>query len=104
MRLIKIVFLTALILCISSMALVSVPQYAALKSATPRFSGLCLYAQEEGKNDQSAQTRKDGAADRAAALYKVMAVVLIVWIGIALFLFRLDRRLAALEKNIKSLK
>ncbi len=36
-------------------------------------------------------------------LYKVMGVILIVWLGLAFLLFRLDRKIARLEKEIKNL-
>jgi CcmD family protein len=37
-------------------------------------------------------------------LYKVMGVILVAWLGLALFLFRLDRKLARLEKELKKSK
>jgi CcmD family protein len=47
---------------------------------------------------------KDEPADSAAVLYRVMGVVMVVWIGLAVFLFRLDRRLSRLEHDVKSMK
>jgi CcmD family protein len=35
-------------------------------------------------------------------LYVVLAVVLIIWAGIAFFLLRTDRRLAALERTVEA--
>jgi CcmD family protein len=37
-------------------------------------------------------------------LYQVMGVIMVAWLGLALFLFRLDRKLARLEKELKKLK
>ncbi len=34
---------------------------------------------------------------------EVMTIVLIIWIGIALFLFRLDRKLKKIEEDINEL-
>jgi CcmD family protein len=34
-------------------------------------------------------------------LYRVMGVVLIIWVGLSLFLFRLDRRVTSLEKDLR---
>ncbi len=34
---------------------------------------------------------------------EVMTIVLIIWIGIALFLFRLDRKLKRIEEDINEL-
>lgn len=35
------------------------------------------------------------------AIYIVMIIVLIVWLGIYLFLWRLDKRVTEIEKEIK---
>lgn len=35
------------------------------------------------------------------AIYIVMVIVLIVWIGIFLYLFNLDKRLKGIEKEVK---
>lgn len=37
-------------------------------------------------------------------LYTVMAVILIVWAGIAAYMFSLDRRLKKIEKEINGVK
>jgi CcmD family protein len=34
---------------------------------------------------------------------EVMTIVLIIWVGIALFLFRLDRKLKKIEEDINEL-
>jgi CcmD family protein len=38
----------------------------------------------------------------AEILCQVMGVVLIIWLGLALFLFMIDRRVARLEKKVKN--
>jgi CcmD family protein len=53
---------------------------------------------------QPSVSEKDQPTDAAAVLYRVMGVVLIVWIGLALFLFRIDRKLTRLEKEVRGLK
>jgi len=35
--------------------------------------------------------------------YEVMTVVLVIWIGIALFLYRLDRKVSKIEGEIDEL-
>jgi CcmD family protein len=45
-----------------------------------------------------------GPEGAAPDLYKVMGVILVAWFGLALFLFRLDRRIASLEKELKKSK
>ena len=35
------------------------------------------------------------------ALYVVLTIVLVCWLGIVSFLFRLDRRISNLEKQLK---
>ncbi|OHD68954.1 MAG: hypothetical protein A2W19_06945 [Spirochaetes bacterium RBG_16_49_21] len=41
---------------------------------------------------------------RSDVLYTVTAVILIVWIGLAFFLYRLDRKITRLEKNQQKMK
>jgi len=33
-------------------------------------------------------------------LYRVMAIVLVIWMGLALYLFRMDRKIVKLEKDL----
>ncbi len=40
-----------------------------------------------------------GEKDATRALYGVTAVVLLVWAGLGLYLFRIDRRVSSLEKR-----
>ncbi|MDE2731951.1 MAG: CcmD family protein [Bacteroidota bacterium] len=37
-------------------------------------------------------------------LYVVLAVVLVIWVGIALFIFGTDRRIGRLERRIQTLE
>jgi hypothetical protein len=50
---------------------------------------------------QSALERTMLAQDK---IYVVLAVVLLVWLGVAALLFRTDRRLAALERRMDDTK
>ncbi len=62
-----------------------------------------LCAQELQKPDKSAVQEKEARQDTSTTLYQVMGIVLIIWAGLAFFLFRLDRKVARLEKNINIL-
>ncbi len=54
----------------------------------------------------AAPTRQQATVERAMLdndkLFVVLAVVLLIWAGIAYFLLRTDRRLAALERSVES--
>jgi CcmD family protein len=60
-----------------------------------------LYAQEIHKPDNKANQDTSKQTEQSTVLYQVMGVVLFIWIGLAFFLFRLDRRVAKLEKQVK---
>ncbi len=45
-----------------------------------------------------------GPEGAAQDLYKVMGVILVAWFGLALFLLRLDRKIARMEKELKKSK
>lgn len=68
-------------------------------SPAPWTAVSCAFA-AENQEHYEAPAQPDQPADVSVVLYRVMAVVLIVWIGLAVFLFRLDRRVAAIEKEI----
>jgi CcmD family protein len=70
-------------------------------TANTYTSSFCLLAQDIQKPDNSLQTKKTQPSETSTDLYKVAGVILIVWIGLAFFLFRLDRKIARLEKDIK---
>ena len=62
-----------------------------------------LYAQEPVTSDQIPRD-KEQKSENTTTLYLVMAVILFIWLGRALFLFRLDRKVARLERQTKDLK
>lgn len=43
-------------------------------------------------------------AGRTMALYHVMGIVLLVWCGIALYLFVLNRKISSIERDLRSLR
>ncbi|HNW27469.1 MAG TPA: CcmD family protein [Spirochaetota bacterium] len=69
------------------------------KSAT-LAAGQCLHAQDMHKNTPADPREAENKPEPSTTLYHVMGVVLFIWIGIAIFLFRLDRRVARLENRI----
>ena len=83
-------------------------------SAAP-FAGYVLSQEKTGAAFAQAQSdppsklsstppavhEKDQPADTSVVLYRVMGTLLVVWIGLAVFLFRIDRKLARLEKEAR---
>lgn len=55
-------------------------------------------------NLNAAQPEKEAPADAGVVLYRVMGVVLIVWIGLAVYLFSIDRKLSGIEKDLRRMK
>jgi len=104
MSMIKLSFLTATLLFI----VLNATPFAG--HALPPANNGAAFAQAQSDlpaNRNSTQPpvrEKDEPADTAAVLYRVMGVVMVVWIGLAVFLFRLDRRLARLEHDVRSMK
>ncbi len=70
------------------------------------ISGITFAAERKGENTGAISTPVQEktpaiAASRPdVALRPVMAVILVSWIGISLYLFRIDRRLTKLEKEL----
>lgn len=62
------------------------------------------FAGEIQKPEEKIPSDKEITPGSPATLYQVMGVVLFIWIGLALFLFRLDRKVSAMEKHITNLK
>ena len=60
-----------------------------------------LYAEDE-KTPVKQNVPDLPQAESPRAIYIVMTTVLIIWIGLALFIFNLDRKVARIEKNLKS--
>jgi CcmD family protein len=65
---------------------------------------VCAYAQEYRNQGRPAQPIQKQADDRRTVLYTVAAVILVVWVGIALFLWRLDKKITRLEKNLNEIR
>ncbi len=72
--------------------------------ARPGESFVCAHAQEYRNQGRPAQPVQNQEDDRQTVLYTVAAVILVVWVGIALFLWRLDRKITRLEKNLNEMK
>lgn len=60
-----------------------------------------LHAQEIQNPGFKINQDKEKRPEQSPALYQVMGVVLFIWIGLACFLFRLDRRVSKLENQVK---
>ncbi|MBN1495809.1 MAG: CcmD family protein [Spirochaetes bacterium] len=94
MRLINILVLSA------ALAVIAAPVF---HSAATDTKCACAFAAA----DQAQEAKVEPApaetptADSSVVLYRVMGVVLIVWFGLAFFLFMLDRRVAALENEMR---
>ena len=57
--------------------------------------GNCAFASDEQKNVTSSPADN---SDEENILMRVMYVILIIWAGLALYLFRIDRKIVKLEK------
>jgi CcmD family protein len=103
MRLIK---KGALLLFIASLFMIAargVPGDAGTNGSVSILSMNILHAQEIEKPQHAAQ-EKEQKTEHASTLYQVMGVVLFIWFGLAVFLFRLDRKVARLEEQAKDRK
>jgi CcmD family protein len=68
-----------------------------LLALTLLISNLVLFAQDNSGGVEMADTfRQNGK------IYVVVAVILIIFAGIIIYLVRLDRKISKLEKNINS--
>jgi CcmD family protein len=103
MRQIRIAFLFTLIMVIVPVASIFYHLHGTGVTVNTSVSTMQLYAQKYQKPDTSVQSEKAQPSDASTDLYKVMCVILIVWIGLALFLFRLDRKIAGLEKELNKM-
>lgn len=62
--------------------------------------GLAVFAQEPVTSSQVIPPEKDRSAESSNVLYQVMAVILVIWLGLAVYLFLIDRKVARLEKSM----
>ena len=67
-----------------------------------------LFAQQEGsveKNEKSEGNSDiiEDSENKESVLLKVMIIILIIWIGISIYLFLLNRKVSLLEKKIDEL-
>ncbi len=95
------------ILIAALLALVSISIISALCREMPgNPSSGCIstgtvYAQDV-KSPVAQNTADPSPAESSNAIYIVMSVVLIVWIGLAIFIFYLDRKVTRIEKNLNN--
>ncbi len=93
----KLFFLTNVLLVIS---LCTVP-------FAGQFQSAAAFAQAQTGQQadlKTAQPEKEAPADAGVVLYRVMGVVLVVWIGLAVYLFTIDRKLTRLQKEARGRK
>ncbi len=72
------------------------------------FHGNTLFAVDDTVKDdkalgKAALSEKDKQCKERSALYKVMSIILIIWIGVSIYLFILNRKVVLLEKKIDEL-
>jgi CcmD family protein len=98
-RAIKIIILFALITFATMWQTMSAggPSQSCCTIAVP---GLSVFAQETVTSAQVTLPETNGPAESSTVLYQVMAVILVIWLGLGLFLFQIDRRVARLEKSM----
>jgi CcmD family protein len=68
------------------------------------FVSASLNAQETAKPGADTAPVQDKPADAPGVLWQVMSVTMVIWLGLALFLYRIDRRVAKLEKSLTDIK
>ena len=71
---------------------------------TISFPSVSLYAQEATKPAADTAAEPARHADTSSVLYQVAGVILIIWLGLAIFLYRIDRRVTRLEKRLPETK
>jgi CcmD family protein len=77
-----------------------------ISASAPQYS--LVYAGEKDLRIAGDSYKKDGGNDMKknddrggdGVLYRVMAIVLVIWMGLALYLFRMDRKIVKLEKDL----
>jgi CcmD family protein len=104
MKPIRIAYLMAALLVINFPAGAQVTDgktgvYAQADTARPHAGAVSLRV-----TPVQTQEKIEDPAAPSIVLYQVMGVVLAVWLGLAAFLFRLDRKVAGLEREIRDLK
>jgi CcmD family protein len=57
-------------------------------------------AQETQKTEPLTPVAPERPANAPGILYQVAGVILVIWLGLALFLFRIDRKVAKLERSL----
>lgn len=98
-RAIKIITLCALITSTILWQTIS-PGRPSRSCCTIAVPGLSVFAQETVTPSQVTPPEMDRTAESSAVLYQVMAVVLVIWLGLGLFLFLIDRRVTRLEQSM----
>jgi CcmD family protein len=91
----------ALLLTLVFLAFTAGMAFPASRGAAPEQR---INAQDSTAPVQVSPHEKEAQADAATALYRVMGVIMVIWIGLAAFLFVLDRRVAKLEKSTLDMK
>jgi CcmD family protein len=70
----------------------------------PQSDGAAFAQAQTGQpaNLNTTQTSdKETPTDATFVLYRVMGVVLVVWIGLAVYLFSIDRKITRLQKEVR---
>ncbi len=79
-------------------------------SHTGKWENICagtafskLYADEKKSSAQPETAVKEEESPEKGKLFKVMVVVMAIWLGLAFYLFRLDKKITRLEKDVNEL-
>ena len=75
------------------------PSAAGSGTSGARIADSATNVQETQKAGRDADGQEEKIPDASTTLYRVMGVVLFIWLGIGALLFKLDRRVARLEKK-----
>jgi CcmD family protein len=67
------------------------------------YSGLYADEKKEKSSGKPETSVKEEGPAESGKLFKVMVVVMVIWLGLAFYLFRLDRKITKLENDINEL-
>lgn len=98
MRIIRTI-IVAIALCLIPVMMPTVAHSSIARAQT----GAAVSGDENLKITVTPVRKEEGAAV-SAVLYRVMGVVLIIWAGLAAYLFVIDRKVARIEQDIRSRK
>ncbi len=88
-------FITVVLIVVSSI----VPFSLTVKGVTTALTGKVLMADDGTGQKKPTDSDEDETGDNDMLII-VLAIILVIWIGISAYLFKIDRKLTRLEREI----